>query len=128
MNGVIRALKPYEYKICCVLNKADGVSQDTLLRVYGALMYNLGKSLDLPEVPRIYVGSFWQQPTRSEFYKELFEAEETSLFEDLSQLPKSSSVRKVNEVLQRGKQLYSHCKVIEKLKKELKGSVFSGVV
>ena len=43
-----------------VLNKADGVSPQNLMRVYGALMWSMGKVIQTPEVPyllpRVRVG------------------------------------------------------------------------
>lgn len=37
-----------------------------LLRVHGALMWALGKTINCPEVPRVYVGSFWDQPYKND--------------------------------------------------------------
>ena len=62
-----------------VLNKADMVNQQQFVRVYGALMWSLGKVLKSPEVPRIYIGSFWNQPLRFEYNRKLFEAEKHDL-------------------------------------------------
>ena len=38
------------------------IDEQQLMRVYGALMWSLGKVLNTPEVPRIYIGSFWDHP------------------------------------------------------------------
>merc|ERR1711970_1442927 len=58
----IEAMKGHEDKIRIVLNKADMVDHQELMRVYGALMWSLGKVFNTPEVARVYIGSFWDQP------------------------------------------------------------------
>ena len=60
----IEALKAHDDKIRIVLNKADMVDHQQLMRVYGALMWSLGKVLGTPEVARVYIGSFWNEPLR----------------------------------------------------------------
>ena len=51
-----------------------------------------------PEVARVYVGSFWQEPLKNMDNAELFEDEEKDLMRDLAILPRQSAVRKINEV------------------------------
>ena len=83
-----------------VLNKADSVDAQKLLRIYGALMWSLGKAaappaphpartprlapqpapargqvVKTPECVRVYIGSFWERPLQcNEWSKQLLQA------------------------------------------------------
>lgn len=100
---VILATKGNDHKISILLNKADGVTTQQLMRVYGSMMWSLGKVLDTPEVARVYVGSFWDEPLKNENLRELFEKEENDLYTKIAQLPKTASVRKVNDLIKRAR-------------------------
>ena len=47
---VISTLRGHDDKVRVVLNKADQVDQQQLMRVYGALMWSLSKVFRSPEV------------------------------------------------------------------------------
>ena len=81
LKAVLDTMKPHQDKIRVLLNKADAIDTQSLLRVYGALMWSLGKVVQTPEVRllidfsdifsltlqacRVYMGSFWDAPLRS---------------------------------------------------------------
>jgi len=61
LKDVIETIRPHnDDKIRCVLNKADGVTREQLVRVYGSLMWSMGKIFNSPEVVRVYTGSVSQ--------------------------------------------------------------------
>lgn len=62
-------------------------------------MWSLARVVSSPEVLRVYIGSFWDQPIRFDYFKDLFIMEQTDLFADLRSLPANSVVRKVCEPL-----------------------------
>ena len=120
---MIEALRGQEDKIRIVLNKADAVDPQQLMRVYGALMWSLGKVINNPEVARVYIGSFWNEPYRNDSLASLFDKEEADLLSDLKTLPKMNAVRKVNELVKRARLVRVHCLIIAHLR-ELMPSVF----
>jgi hypothetical protein len=50
---VISTLRGHDDKVRVILNKADQVDQQQLMRVYGALMWSLGKVFKSPEVCKV---------------------------------------------------------------------------
>ncbi|XP_071019126.1 EH domain-containing protein 3 isoform X3 [Oncorhynchus clarkii lewisi] len=102
-SEVIKALKNHEDKIRVVLNKADQIETQQLMRVYGALMWSLGKIVNTPEVIRVYIGSFWSHPLLIPDNRKLFEAEEQDLFKDIQSLPRNAALRKLNDLIKRAR-------------------------
>lgn len=121
LKDVITAIRPYEDKIRIVLNKADQVTGQQLMRVYGALMWSLGKVIHTPEVVRVYIGSFLssREPRAAPETAALLEAEQADLLNHLNGLPKDSSIRKINEMIKRAKLVRVHCLVMAHLKAQM---------
>lgn len=105
LKRVIESLKAHDDKLRVVLNKADMVSPQQLMRVYGALMFSLSKCIRTPEVPRVHMGSFMDKPIENigELNAPLFKAEGEDLLADLRGLPRHSAVRKINEIVKRSR-------------------------
>ncbi|CAN4096791.1 unnamed protein product [Withania somnifera] len=120
---VIASLRGHDDKIRVVLNKADQVDTQQLMRVYGALMWSLGKVLDTPEVARVYVGSFNDKPINEAatgpIGKELFEKEQDDLLTDLKDIPKKACDRRINEFVKRARAAKIHSYIISHLKKQM---------
>ncbi|XP_076357366.1 EH domain-containing protein 3-like [Tachypleus tridentatus] len=115
----IEALRGHDDKIRIVLNKADMVDHQQLMRVYGALMWSLGKVLQTPEVARVYLGSFWDQPLKYDINRKLFEAEEQDLFQDIQSLPRNAALRKLNDLIKRARLAKVHAYVIGILRRDM---------
>ncbi|CAK8538848.1 unnamed protein product [Lathyrus sativus] len=122
-NRVISSLRGHDDKIRVVLNKADQVDTQQLMRVYGALMWSLGKVLNTPEVSRVYIGSFNDKPVNDAVSgpigKELFEKEQEDLLSDLKDIPKAACDRRINEFVKRARAVKIHAYIISHLKKEM---------
>lgn len=119
LKGAIDVLKGHEDKIRCILNKADQIDRQQLMRVYGALLWSLGKTMTSPEVCRVYVGSFWQEQLQNLDNAELFEKEERDLMKDLAILPRQSAVRKINELVKRIRKVKTLAHIIGYLKSQM---------
>ncbi|CAK9163900.1 unnamed protein product [Ilex paraguariensis] len=120
---VISSLRGHDDKIRVVLNKADQVDTQQLMRVYGALMWSLGKVLNTPEVMRVYIGSFNEKPINEAaagpIGKVLFEKEQDDLLTDLKDIPKKACDRRINEFVKRARAAKIHSYIISHLKKEM---------
>lgn len=122
-KAVISTLKGHDDKVRVVLNKADQVDQQQLMRVYGALMWSLGKVFRAPEVCRVYIGSFnASAPIREDINpsgKALFQKEQEDLLHDLYDIPARSCDRKVNEFVKRVRAARIHFLIMGHLRKQM---------
>ena len=116
---VIDIIKKNHNKIRIVLNKSDMITTQQLMRVYGALMWSLGKVLDMPEVIRVYIGSFWDQPRQNTENLDLFKKEQEDLFADIQRLPRTSAVRKLDELIKRARLAKVQAFILDHLRKEM---------
>lgn len=120
---VISSLRGNDDKIRVVLNKAHQVDTQQLMRVYGALMWSLGKVLNTPEVTRVYIGSFNDKPieeaTAGPIGQDLFEKEQDDLLMDLVDIPRKACDRRINEFVKRARAAKIHAYIISHLKKEM---------
>ncbi|OQS00333.1 hypothetical protein THRCLA_06008 [Thraustotheca clavata] len=116
---VIEVLKGHDDKIRCVLNKSDQIDQQKLMRVYGALMWSMGKVMKTPEVMRVFIGSFWDQPLLYNDNAALFEKERNDLMTELRKLPQNAAIRKVNELVKRVRLAKVHAYLIGHLKDQM---------
>merc|ERR1712227_124841 len=114
-HEALNAVKGYDDKIRVVLSKSDQVNTQQLMRVYGTLMWSLGKVISTPEVVRVYIGSFWDQPFLHSENRALFEAESADLFEDLQSLPRNAALRKLNDLIKRARLAKVHAFIIAHL-------------
>ena len=73
-----------------------------MIQVFGALIWSLGRVIETPEVTKVYIGSFWNEPLKNEDTKTLMEKEMSDLVEvDLASLPRMGAVRKINDMVKR---------------------------
>jgi len=119
MAGIIRMLQKNSEKVRVALNKCDSVSQQQLMKVYGAIMWNLAKVLGTPEVCRIYCGSFWEIPPANQETANLLLCEMRDMMRDLGMLPRDSAVRKVNEVVKRKRKVKLLACLLDYLRMEM---------
>ena len=113
---VIQALGGYDEKVRIVLNKADQVDSQHLMKVYGALMWSLSRIFKSPEVPRVYTGNFRESEYVYTGFSELMDRERQNLIEDLYNIPKSNAARKVSEFVKRVRLLKIHCLILSSLR------------
>eukprot|EP01012_Entosiphon_sulcatum_P008686 TRINITY_DN14768_c0_g1_i1.p1 TRINITY_DN14768_c0_g1~~TRINITY_DN14768_c0_g1_i1.p1 ORF type:complete len:562 (-),score=166.07 TRINITY_DN14768_c0_g1_i1:106-1791(-) len=114
------ALKGHESRVRIVLNKADSVGQHELMKVHGALFWNLSNMVHSSEPPRVYVSSFWNKPYQPNTNHELFESEKRALMYDmLHTVPLEALDRKVAALLKRAQDVLIHACIIGTARQKL---------
>ncbi|KAJ8367101.1 hypothetical protein AAFF_G00331050 [Aldrovandia affinis] len=111
---LFQQLKGRESQIRIILNKADNIATQELMRVYGALFWNMAPLINVTEPPRVYVSSFWPYEYAPDTTRELFVKEETSLMEDLNQVIENRLENKIAFIRQHGIRVRIHALLVDR--------------
>lgn len=114
LEMLFRQLKGRESQIRIILNKADSLVTQDLMRVYGALFWSLAPLINVTEPPRVYVSSFWPYDYAPDTSRELFKREEISLLEDLNQVIENRLENKIAFIRQHGIRVRIHALLVDR--------------
>lgn len=82
-EAILDQLKGREYQTRILLNKADQVKPEELLRVQGALIWNISPLMSSAQPPIMYTTSLWSHPYEDGAPVRLLQAQERSFLRDL---------------------------------------------
>ncbi|CAB4066198.1 Sarcalumenin [Lepeophtheirus salmonis] len=84
-EALLDQLKGRETQVRIILNKADEITADELLKIQGSLVWNVSPLMASMEPPKMYAGSFWSRPYKTGAPKKLLKSQEISLLKDIHQ-------------------------------------------
>ncbi|XP_052447137.1 sarcalumenin-like isoform X1 [Carassius gibelio] len=114
LEMLFRQMKGRESQIRIILNKADSLTTQDLMRVYGALFWSMAPLINVTEPPRVYVSSFWPQDYAPDTNRDLFKREEISLLEDLNQVIENQLENKIAFIRQHGIRVRIHALLVDR--------------
>ncbi|XP_014688677.1 sarcalumenin isoform X1 [Equus asinus] len=114
LEMLFRQLKGRESQIRIILNKADSLATQMLMRVYGALFWSLAPLINVTEPPRVYVSSFWPYDYKPDTHRDLFLKEEISLLEDLNQVIENRLENKIAFIRQHAIRVRIHALLVDR--------------
>ncbi|KAJ8975813.1 hypothetical protein NQ317_013744 [Molorchus minor] len=82
-EAILDQLKGREPQTRIVLNKADQVKPEELMRVQGALIWNISPLMSSPQPPTMYTTSLWSRPYEPWAPVKLLQAQERAFLRDL---------------------------------------------
>ncbi|VEN56327.1 unnamed protein product, partial [Callosobruchus maculatus] len=82
-EAILDQLKGREHQTRIVLNKADQVKPEELMRVQGSLIWNISPLMSSPQPPVMYTVSLWSRPYESWAPVRLLQAQERAFLRDL---------------------------------------------
>jgi len=116
---VMEALRPHADKVRCLLNKADQIEAAHLLRVYGALLWNVGKVLRTPEVTKVFISSFWEKDYKFQDHRQLFDDDKKAVLEELKGLPRATVLRRTHTIVERMRRVRAHYCILTYIRSQM---------
>ncbi|EDS38514.1 sarcalumenin [Culex quinquefasciatus] len=112
-EAILDQLKGREYQTRILLNKADQVKPEELLRVQGALIWNISPLMSSAQPPVMYTVSLWSNPFETGAPTRLLQAQERSLLLDLGQAIEKRIENKIASARRFAVRVRNHAKMVD---------------
>ncbi|XP_058463866.1 sarcalumenin isoform X3 [Malaya genurostris] len=112
-EAILDQLKGREYQTRILLNKADQVKPEELLRVQGALIWNISPLMSSAQPPVMYTVSLWSNPFETGAPVRLLQAQERFLLLDLGQAIEKRIENKIASARRFAVRVRNHAKMVD---------------
>jgi len=112
-EAILDQLKGREYQTRIVLNKADTVHPEELLRVQSALIWNISPLMSSAQPPIMYTTSLWSHPFQDNAPVRLLQAQEKALLQDLAQAINYRIENKIASARRFAVRVRNHAKMVD---------------
>lgn len=96
-----------------MLNKADTVKPEELLRVQSALIWNISPLMSSANPPTVYTVSLWSHPYREGAPTRLLQAQERALLKDLQEAIEKRIENKIASARRFAVRIRNHAKMVD---------------
>ncbi|XP_044741726.1 nipped-B-like protein [Chrysoperla carnea] len=112
-EAILDQLKGREYQTRVILNKADTVKPEELLRVQGALLWNISPLMSSAQPPIIYTTSLWSTPFNPGSPVKLLQAQERAFLRDIRQAIDKRVENKIASARRFAVRVRNHAKMVD---------------
>uniref|UniRef100_A0A0N5A5J5 Dynamin_N domain-containing protein n=1 Tax=Parastrongyloides trichosuri TaxID=131310 RepID=A0A0N5A5J5_PARTI len=102
---IMALLEPFKEKVRIVLNKSDNIPPDNALKVRENLLWQLAKTSNSYETPKIYYGSFWEYEYEETFISKFIKKDHLEFEKDINELSKNYKGTRIGQIQKRAKKL-----------------------
>ncbi|XP_043266932.1 uncharacterized protein [Venturia canescens] len=112
-EAILDQLKGREYQTRIILNKADQVKPEELMRVQGALIWNISPLMSSAEPPIMYSTSLWSMPYEAGAPTRLLYAQERAFLRDLRSAIDKRVEHKIASARRFAVRVRNHAKMVD---------------
>ncbi|XP_055850262.1 histone acetyltransferase KAT6A [Episyrphus balteatus] len=112
-EAILDQLKGREYQTRIVLNKADTVKPEELLRVQSALIWNISPLMSSAQPPLMYTTSLWSHPYEDGSPARLLQAQERAFLRDMRTAIDKRIEHKISSARRFAVRVRNHAKMVD---------------
>jgi len=112
-EALLDQLKGRESQVRIILNKADEITAEELLKIQGNLVWNVSPLMSSLEPPTMYAGSFWSRPYKASAPKKLLKAQEMALLNDVKNAIDKRVENRISTARRFAVRVRNHAKMVD---------------